>query len=190
MNQYNGIEEIAESLGFAVKFDKQFLAQRKIFLWGVVNDDSAERVVNRIMFLENESPGDPITLYISSPGGVVTSGMIIIDTMNMIKSPVNTVCMGLAASMGSMILSFGKKRSMYPNGRVMIHQPSISSIQGQATDMEITANQILKTKSILAEMLAKNCNQTVEKIMSDFDRDYWMDATESKAYGIVDEIMK
>lgn len=190
MNQYNGIEEIAESLAFSAKFDKKFLEQRKIFLWGVVHDDSAEKIVNRLMYLDSEKPGEPITLYISSPGGSVTSGMVIIDTMNMIKSPVNTICMGLAASMGSMILSFGKKRSMYPNGRVMIHQPSISSIQGQATDMEITANQILKTKSILAEMLAKNCKQSFEKIMKDFDRDYWMDANESKAYGIVDEILK
>ncbi len=190
MNNNTGFEKLIESFTLSSKFENQFLAQRKIFLWGVVNDDSAEHVVNRLLYLDNEKPGEPITLYVNSPGGVVTSGMVIIDTMNMIKSPVNTVCMGLAASMGSMILSFGKKRSIYPNGRVMIHQPSISSIQGQATDMEITANQILKTKSILAEMLAKNCKQSVDKIMKDFDRDYWMDAAESKAYGIVDEIVK
>ena len=118
----------------------------------------------------------------------MTSGLVIIDVMKMISSPVNTVCMGLAASMGAMILSFGKKKSIFENGRVMIHQPSISSISGQASDMEITANQILKTREMLAEMLAANCKQPIEKIRKDFDRDYWMDAKESKEYGIVDEI--
>ncbi len=187
--EYNKeIEKEVEKLSGSVKFDTKFLEQRKVFLWGAVHDESAEKIVNRLLFLESEKPGEPITLFVNSPGGSVTSGLVIIDVMKMISSPVNTVCMGLAASMGAMILSFGKKKSIFENGRVMIHQPSISSISGQASDMEITANQILKTREMLAEMLAANCKQPIEKIRKDFDRDYWMDAKESKEYGIVDEI--
>ncbi len=187
--EYNTeIEKEVEKLSGSVKFDTKFLEQRKVFLWGAVHDESAEKIVNRLLFLESEKPGEPITLFVNSPGGSVTSGLVIIDVMKMISSPVNTVCMGLAASMGAMILSFGKKKSIFENGRVMIHQPSISSISGQASDMEITANQILKTREMLAEMLAANCKQPIEKIRKDFDRDYWMDAKESKEYGIVDEI--
>lgn len=187
--EYNTeIEKEVEKLSGSVKFDTKFLEQRKVFLWGAVHDESAEKIVNRLLYLESEKPGEPITLFVNSPGGSVTSGLVIIDVMKMISSPVNTVCMGLAASMGAMILSFGKKKSIFENGRVMIHQPSISSISGQASDMEITANQILKTREMLAEMLAANCKQPIEKIRKDFDRDYWMDAKESKEYGIVDEI--
>ncbi|MBK7959222.1 MAG: ATP-dependent Clp protease proteolytic subunit [Bacteroidetes bacterium] len=187
--EYNTeIEKEVEKLSGSVKFDTKFLEQRKVFLWGAVHDESAEKIVNRLLFLESEKPGEPITLFVNSPGGSVTSGLVIIDVMKMISSPVNTVCMGLAASMGAMILSFGKKKSIFENGRVMIHQPSISSISGQASDMEITANQILKTREMLAEMLAANCKQPIEKIRKDFDRDYWMDAKESKEYGIVDEL--
>lgn len=186
------MEELLEKLGASAKFDSKFLKERKIFLWGAVHDESAEHIVNRLLFLEAEKPGEEITLYINSPGGVVTSGMVIIDVMNMISSPVRTVCMGLAASMGSMILSSGTKgkREIFQSGRVMIHQPSIGSISGQATDMEITATQILKTKENLARILAERCGQSFEKIMKDFDRDYWMDAQESLDYGIVDGITK
>lgn len=172
------------------KFESKFIEQRKIFLWGPVHDDSAKKIVNQLLFLEAEDPGKEITFYINSPGGVVTSGLVMIDTMKMISSPVKTVCMGMCASMGAMLLSQGAKREIWENGRVMIHQPSIGGAYGQATDLEITANQMQKTKEILAQMLADSCKKPFDQIMEDFDRDYWMDAKESKAYGIVDAISK
>ncbi len=173
-------------------FQKKFLEQRKIFLWGVVDDDSARYLVNRLLYLDAEKPGEEITFYINSPGGVVTSGMVIYDTMKMIKSPIATVCMGLAASMGSILLSAGKKgrRSIFPHGEVMIHQPSIGGyFQARSIDLEIQARQIEKTKQIGAQILADNCGQTLDKILQDFDRDYWMDADEALAYGIVDKVV-
>jgi ATP-dependent Clp protease, protease subunit len=172
------------------QFDKKFIEQRKVFLWGVVDDKSAKDITNRLMYLEAIDPGKEITFYINSPGGMVTSGMVIYDTMQMISSPVSTVCMGMAASMGSILLSGGKKgkRFIYPNGEVMIHQPSGGG-QGTSADLEIMADQIRKTKLMGAEILAKNCGQTVEKVMKDFDRDYWMDAKESVEYGIVDAVL-
>jgi len=172
------------------QFDKKFIEQRKVFLWGVVDDKSAKDVTNRLMYLEAIDPGKEITFYINSPGGMVTSGMVIYDTMQMISSPVSTVCMGMAASMGSILLSGGVKgkRFIFPNGEVMIHQPSGGG-QGTSADLEIMAGQIKKTKLMGAEILAKNCGQTVEKVMKDFDRDYWMDAKESVEYGIVDAVL-
>jgi ATP-dependent Clp protease, protease subunit len=173
-------------------FAKKFLEQRKIFLWGQVDDDSAKDVITKLLYLEAEKPGTPITFYINSPGGVVTAGMAIHDTMKLISSPVYTVCMGLAASMGSILLSAGEKghRSIFPSGEVMIHQPSIGGVfQGKSVDIEITARQIQKTKEMGAKLLADNCGQTYEKVMKDFDRDYWMDAQEALAYGIVDSIV-
>ena len=171
-------------------FDKKFIEQRKIFLWGVVDDKSAKDITNRLLYLEAIDPGKEITFYINSPGGVITSGMVIYDTMKMIKSPVSTVCMGMAASMGSILLSGGEKgkRFIFPHGEVMIHQPSGGG-QGTSSDLEIMAMQILKAKQIGAKILAENCGQTYDKVMEDFDRDYWMDATESKKYGIVDSIL-
>lgn len=173
------------------QFDKKFIEQRKVFLWGVVDDKSAKDITNRLMYLEAIDPGKEITFYINSPGGIVTSGMVIYDTMQMISSPVSTVCMGMAASMGSILLSGGAKgkRYIFPNGEVMIHQPSGGG-QGTSADLEIMAEQIRKTKLMGAEILAKNCGQTVEKVMKDFDRDYWMDAKESVEYGIVDAVLK
>jgi len=172
-------------------FDKKFLEQRKVFLWGEVHDKSAKEITNRLLYLEATDPGKEITFYINSPGGVITSGMVIYDTMQMISSPVSTVCMGMAASMGSILLSGGAKgkRFIYPHGEVMIHQPSGGG-QGTSADLEIMAVQILKAKQLGAKILAENCGQTYEKVMKDFDRDYWMDAEESKKYGIVDEILK
>jgi len=169
------------------QFDKKFIEQRKIFLWGVVDDRSAKDITARLLYLEALDPGKEITFYINSPGGVVTSGMVIYDTMQMISSPVSTVCMGMAASMGSILLSGGTKgrRFIFPNGQVMIHQPSGGG-QGVSADLEIMATQILKIKQLGAKILADNCGQTYEKVMKDFDRDYWMDAKESVAYGIVD----
>ena len=171
-------------------FDKKFIEQRKIFLWGAVDDKSAKDITNRLLYLDAVDPGKEITFYINSPGGIITSGMVIYDTMKMIKSPVSTVCMGMAASMGSILLSAGEKgkRFIFPHGEVMIHQPSGGG-QGTSADLEIIAVQILKAKQLGAKILAENCGQTYDKVMEDFDRDYWMDAAESKRYGIIDGIL-
>lgn len=171
-------------------FDKKFIEQRKVFLWGVVEDKSAKDIADRLMYLEAIDPGKEITFYINSPGGVVTSGMVIYDVMQMISSPVSTVCMGMAASMGSILLSGGEKgrRFIFPHGEVMIHQPSGGG-RGTSADLEIMAVQMLKTKQLGARILAENCGQTYEKVMKDFDRDYWMNAQESITYGIVDKLV-
>ncbi len=171
-------------------FDKKFIEQRKVFLWGVVDDKSAKDIADRLMYLEALDPGKEITFYINSPGGMVTSGMVVYDVMQMISSPVSTVCMGMAASMGSILLSGGEKgrRFIFPHGEVMIHQPSGGG-RGTSADLEIMAEQMLKTKQMGARILAENCGQTYEKVMKDFDRDYWMGAKESIAYGIVDGVI-
>ena len=183
-------ENSIEKMVGGVMFDKKFIEQRKVFLWGEVNDKSAKDITNRLLYLDATDPGKEITFYINSPGGIITSGMVIYDTMKMISSPVSTICMGMAASMGSILLSGGEKgkRFIYPHGEVMIHQPSGGG-QGTSADLEILATQILKAKQLGARLLAENCGQTYDKVMEDFDRDYWMDATESKKYGIVDDIL-
>lgn len=174
----------------AAQFDKKFIEQRKVFLWSAVDERSARDITSRLLFLDAVDPGKEITFYINSPGGVVTHGMVIYDTMRMIQSPVATVCMGMAASMGSILLSGGKKgrRFIFPHGEVMIHQPSGGG-QGTSADLEIMAEQVRKTKELGARILAENCGQTFEKVMKDFDRDYWMNAEESVTYGIVDGIL-
>jgi len=172
-------------------FDKKFIEQRKVFLWGPVDDKSSKEITDRLLYLEAIDPGKDITFYINSPGGMVTSGMVIYDTMRMISSPVSTVCMGMAASMGSILLSGGEKgkRYIFPHGEVMIHQPSGGG-RGTSADLEIMAVQMQKTKEMGAQLLADNCGQTFEKVMKDFDRDYWMDAKESIEYGIVDHLLE
>ena len=172
------------------EIDKLYIEERKVFLWGQVDDDSAKHVIDRLLYLDSLDSGKEITFIINSPGGYVTSGFAIYDVIKSLKSPVSTVCMGLAASMGSILLSAGTKgkRKIYPQAKVMIHQPS-GGARGQSSDIEIQAIEILKTKEVGAKILAENCGQTVEKIMKDFNRDYWMDAEESVAYGIVDEIL-
>jgi len=184
-------ENPIEKMMGGMMFDKKFLEQRKVFLWGEVHDKSATDITNRLLYLEAMNPGKEITFYINSPGGVISSGMVIYDTMQMISSPVSTVCMGMAASMGSILLSGGAKgkRFIYTHGEVMIHQPSGDG-QGTSADLEIMAVQILKAKQLGAKILAENCGQTYDKVMEDFDRDYWMNAEESKKYGIVDGILK
>lgn len=175
------------------RLEKYFYESRSIYLWGIVDDKSAKDVVTKLTLLEADNPGKEIKFYISSPGGSVTSGMVIYDTMMLIKSPVSTICMGLAASMGSILLSAGEKgkRFIYPHGEVMIHQPSLGGhIQAVSADMEIHAEQILRTKHMGARILAENTGQTVERIKKDFERDYWMDAEAAVQYGIVDQIMK
>lgn len=180
----------SESRGIPMMLGRKFIEERKIFLWGQVDDDSARHVIDRLLYLEMTDPGKEITLFINSPGGYVTSGMAMYDVMKGISSPISTVCMGLAASMGSILLSAGTKgrRFVFPNGKVMIHQPS-GGARGSSTDIEIQMKEILKTKEIGARILADNCGHSIEKIYADFERDYWMDADESVAYGIVDGIM-
>ena len=171
------------------QIDNQLLKDRKIFLWGVVDDDTAKHVVDRLLYLDAIS-NDEIKLYINSPGGYVTSGFSMYDTIKAVKSPVSTICTGLAASMGSILLSAGEKgrRFIQPHARVMIHQPS-GGARGPASDIEISAQEIIKTKELSAQILAENCGQKFEKVMKDFNRDHWMGAEESVAYGIVDGII-
>jgi ATP-dependent Clp protease, protease subunit len=176
---------------FSKKLEKYFFESRSVYLWGVVDDKSAKDVVSKLLLLDADKSGEEIKFFINSPGGVVTSGMVIYDTMQLIKSPVSTICMGLAASMGSILLSGGKKgkRFIYPSGEVMIHQPSLGGfIRGVSTDLEIQARQTKRVKDMGAKILAENCGKTVEQIMNDFDRDYWMNAEEAIKYGIVDKI--
>lgn len=173
------------------QIDAKLLSERKVFLWGQVDDDAAKHVIDRLLYLDLIAPGEEIQFYINSPGGYVTSGMAMYDTMKGISSPISTICMGLAASMGSILLSAGTKgrRKIYPYGRVMIHQPS-GGAYGVSTDIEIQAREIIKTKEIGAKILADNCGQSFERVMKDFDRDYWMNAQESVEYGIVDAVLE
>src|SRR5690348_14935152 len=169
---------------FSKKLEKYFFESRSVYLWGVVDDKSAKDVVSKLLLLDSDKPGEEIKFYINSPGGVVTSGMVIYDTIQLISSPVSTICMGLAASMGSILLSVGEKgkRFIYPHGEVMIHQPSLGGYyQGTSADLEIQAVQTQKTKELGARILADNCGKSFEQIMKDFDRDYWMDANEAVA---------
>lgn len=170
--------------------DAKFLKERKVFLWGDVNDRSAKHVIDRLLYLDLEETKD-IQFFINSPGGYVTDGFAIYDTILSLNSTVSTICTGLAASMGSILLSAGAKGKRYiqPHAKVMIHQPS-GGARGQASNIEIQAAEILKTKELSAKILAENCGQSMEKVMKDFNRDYWMDAEESIKYGIVDKILK
>ncbi|MFC2406774.1 MAG: ATP-dependent Clp endopeptidase proteolytic subunit ClpP [Cardiobacterium sp.] len=169
----------------------RLLKERVIFLVGPVNDASANLVVAQMLFLEAENPDQDIHLYINSPGGSVTAGMSIYDTMNFIKPDVSTLCLGQAASMGAMLLTAGAhgKRFALPHSRVMIHQPLISGgLGGQASDIEIHARELLKMKATLNELLAKHTGQPLEKIERDTDRDNFMSAEEAAAYGLIDHV--
>ena len=168
----------------------RLLRERIIFLVGPVNDGTANLVVAQMLFLESENPDKDIFLYINSPGGSVSAGLSVYDTMNFIKPDVSTLCMGMAASMGSFLLMAGAKgkRSALPNSRVMLHQPS-GGAQGQATDIEIHAREILKTREQLNRIYAERTGQTLEKIASDMERDYYMSADEAKTYGLIDQVL-
>jgi len=175
------------------RLEKYFFEKRSVYLWGVVDDKSAKEVVSKFLLLEADKPGEEIKFYINSPGGVVTSGMVMYDTIRMMKSPVSTICMGLAASMGSILLSGGAKgkRFIYPHGEVMIHQPSLGgSFRGVSADLEIQAEQTRRVKEIGAKILADNCGKTIQQVMKDFDRDFWMDAKSAIEYGIVDHVVE
>jgi len=169
----------------------RLLRERIIFLVGPVNDGVANLVVAQLLFLESENPDKEISLYINSPGGSVSAGMSIYDTMNFIKPEVSTLCMGMAASMGAFLLAAGAKgkRFSLPNAKVMIHQP-LGGAQGQATDIEIHAREILKTRDALNRILAERTGQTLEKIQSDTERDYFMSAAEAQGYGLIDQVLE
>ncbi len=168
----------------------RLLKDRIIFLGGGIDDAIANTVIAQMLFLAKEDPNKDITFYINSPGGHVDAGMAIYDTMQLVPCDVSTVAIGLAASMGSMLLSGGKKGKRYvlPNTRVMIHQP-LGGSQGQATDIQIQAEEILKMKDLLADILAKNCGKTKKQILEDYERDRWMRGEEAVKYGIVDKVI-
>jgi ATP-dependent Clp protease protease subunit len=168
----------------------RLLRERVIFLVGPVNDHTANLVVAQLLFLESENPDKDISLYINSPGGSVSAGMAIYDTMNFIKPPVSTLCIGMAASMGAFLLAAGAKgkRFSLPNSKVMIHQP-LGGTQGQATEIEIAAREILKTRERLNQLLSENTGQPLSRIEVDTERDYYLTADEAKAYGLVDDVI-
>ena len=169
----------------------RLLKDRIIFLGEEINDAVASTVVAQLLFLESEDPGKDIHMYINSPGGSVTAGMAIYDTMNYVKCDVSTTCIGMAASMGAFLLSSGAKGKRYalPNAEVMIHQP-LGGAQGQATEIQIAAEHILKTKKKLNQILADNAGKPVEEVEKDTDKDNWLSANEAKEYGLIDEVIK
>ena len=168
----------------------RLLKERVVFLVGPVNDHMANLVVAQLLFLESENPEKDISLYINSPGGSVSAGMAIFDTMNFIKPQVSTLCMGMAASMGAFLLTAGEKGKRYalPNSKIMIHQP-LGGAQGQATEIEIAAREILKTREQLNKILAENTGQPLSKIENDTERDYFLGAEEAKNYGLIDQVI-
>ncbi len=169
----------------------RLLKDRIIMLSGEINDAVASSIVAQLLFLEAEDPEKDIYLYLNSPGGVITSGFSIYDTMNYIRPDICTICIGQAASMGAFLLSCGTKGKRYalPNSRIMIHQP-LGGAQGQATDIEIQAREILRLKEVLNSILAKNCNQKMQKIVEDTERDFFMSAKESVEYGLIDKVLE
>ena len=168
----------------------RLLRERIVFLVGGINDATANLVVAQLLFLESENPDKDISLYVNSPGGSVSAGLSIYDTMQFIKPDVSTLCLGMAASMGSFLLMAGApgKRAALPNSRVMIHQPS-GGAQGQAADIEIQAREILKTREQLNRIYAERTGQSVEKIAANMERDYWMSPAEAKDYGLIDQVL-
>jgi len=169
----------------------RLLKDRIIFLGTAIDDNVSNLIIAQLLFLEAEDPEKDINLYINSPGGQVTSGMAVYDTIQYIRSPVSTICIGQAASMGALLLSAGAngKRYALPNARIMIHQP-MGGFQGQATDIDIHAKEILRTKQRLNQILAKHSGQTIKKIQNDTERDYFMSAEESKEYHLIDEVIE
>jgi ATP-dependent Clp protease protease subunit len=168
----------------------RLLKDRIIFLGGTVSDDLANTVIAQMLFLESEDPDKDVMLYVNSPGGLVTAGLAIYDTMQHVKCDVSTICMGQAASMGALLLSAGadKKRFALPHARILIHQP-LGGFSGQATDIDIQAKEILRTRERLNEILAKHTGQPIEKVRQDTDRDYYMSSTEALEYGLIDDVL-
>jgi len=187
-------EKIVEKGGPSVSMliQKKFLDQRKIFLWGAVTDDTAKDLTEKLLYLEGIGPGQEITFYLNSPGGSVTAGMAVYDTMKLVTSPITVVVTGMAASMGSILLSGAPKgrRLLYPHSRVLIHQPLISGrMVGPATDINIQAKEMEKLRKELNKILADASGQPIERIDQDTDRDFYLNATEAIAYGLADRIV-
>jgi ATP-dependent Clp protease protease subunit len=185
-------EKDSKPRNFKEKIQEQFINSRQVFLWGAVTDKSSEEVIEKLMFLENKEPGKPIYLFINSPGGVISSGMAVFDIMNMISSPVYTITMGMAASMGALLFAAGKKghRYMFQHARVMIHQPLISGqIVAPAIDIKIHADEIKKTRLELNRILSEATGKSMDQIQTDTDRDYWLNAEEAIKYGIADKTL-
>ncbi|MDR3317163.1 MAG: ATP-dependent Clp protease proteolytic subunit [Puniceicoccales bacterium] len=175
-----------------VRVQEKFLRERKVFLWGSVDDESAKDVVEKMIYLDLEKPGEPITFYINTPGGCVTSGMAIYDTIRLLSSPVTVIVMGMAASMGSILLSAPERgrRFLYPNARVLIHQPLISGqIYAPAVDLNIQAEEMERTREEMNGILSRASGQPMEKIRRDTDRDFFLNAQEAIAYGLADAIV-
>ncbi len=186
-------EKSEESRGVSPMMQKRFLQERKIFMWGEVNDESASDITEKLLYLELESPGKEITFYLNTPGGSITAGMAVYDTMKLITSPVTVVVTGLAASMGSILLSAPEKgrRLIYPHARVLIHQPLIMGrIVAPAVDINIQAQEMEKTRAELNKILADASGQPLDKIERDTDRDFYMNAEESIEYGLADRIVE
>ncbi len=194
MNQYSEIKAAQPAAAIdpiQSKIEETLLEQRKIYLWGAVEDRSARYIVERLLYLEAQDPGKDITFYINSPGGVITSGMAIYDTMQMISSDVSTVCMGLAASMGALLLVGGAKgkRKAWAHARIMIHQPLISGqIIAPAVDIKIQAEEIRKIRDELNRIIAEATSRSLEQVEQDTDRDYYLNAQEALDYGIIDSV--
>ncbi len=186
-------EQLFESFApIKSEIEKNFIKKRQVFLWGPVDDHSAQYVVERLLYLDSIEPGKDITLFINSPGGAITSGMCIFDTMQMIQSDVSTVCMGLAASMGALLLLAGKKGKRYAweHSKIMIHQPLISGqIVAPAIDLKIHANEIRKTREELNKIISERTGRSLEQVQKDTDRDYFMNSKEALEYGIIDKIV-
>ena len=177
----------------AMLIQKKFLEQRKVFLWGAVTDESAKDITERLLYLEAVAPGQPITFYINTPGGSITAGMAVYDTMQLVTAPITVVVTGMAASMGSILLSAAPKgrRLLYPHARVLIHQPLISGrMVGPATDINIQAKEMEKIRSELNLILSKASGQPIEKINRDTDRDFYLNAAEAIAYGLADRVVE
>jgi ATP-dependent Clp protease, protease subunit len=186
-------EKAAESAPVSVQMQKAFLKRRKIFLWGAVTDESARDITEKLMYLELEEPGKPITFYINTPGGSITAGMAVYDTMQLISSPITVVVTGMAASMGSILLSGAKKgnRYIYPHARVLIHQPLIrGNMTGTSAELDIQAQEMEKLREELNGILSKASSQPIERIRQDTDRDFYMTAKEAIDYGLADKIVE
>ncbi len=168
----------------------RLLKDRILFIGTAIDDDVSNLIIAQLLFLESEDPEKDINVYINSPGGLVTAGLAIYDTMQYVKSSLTTICVGQAASMGALLLTAGTKGKRYalPNARIMIHQPS-GGFQGQATDIGIQAEEIIKIRKRMDEIMAKHCNQSVEKVHHDSERDFFMSSEEAKAYGLIDEVI-
>ncbi|MGA2506340.1 MAG: ATP-dependent Clp protease proteolytic subunit [Chitinispirillaceae bacterium] len=190
--QAEGFEKNMKRIMLGSEMEEQFLKRREIFLWGEISDDTAEAIVKRILYFDGQS-SDDITMYINSPGGVISAGLAIYDAMQKAKSDIAVACMGQAASMGALILCAGTKgkREAWEHARVLIHQPLISgNMFGPASDLQIQAEEMLHVRDNLNEILARHTGQSIKKITEDTDRDYFMSAEEAKTYGIVDRVVK